>query len=222
MPDVLEQVVTYLPNSYIVTIADLVKADLLAATNLQLCLYTNTPSLSRDITLAELTEATFGGYVRKAITALNGPYMDQFGNAFITSNLQIFTSDGTGGQGVRGSFLMADNSGSAATATNAGVGGAYNVLTVITAPGSGYEVAPMVHFTGATGSGAAGYAEISGGEVVAIHVTDVGSAYTTYTIVVDPPKSLIAVGAFPFVKNMAAATDALPTVQEIVIPPIAA
>jgi len=120
MPDLIEQVVTYIPDGYVLAIADLVAADLLASTNLELCLYTNSPSLNRETTLADLVEAIFGGYARAPITAINGPYMDQFGNAFLVSDLVIFVCDGSGSQGVVGSFLMRDNGGTQAVATNAG------------------------------------------------------------------------------------------------------
>lgn len=54
---------------------------------------------------------------------------------------------------------------------------------VVTAGGSGYTVAPSVSFSGGHGSGAAATAVVSGGAVVAVNLTAIGSGYVTGDVV---------------------------------------
>lgn len=220
MPDVIETTSTALSNAYLVDMADLVKADLEGSANLMLRLFTNNITPDRETPLNNFTEAVGGGYAPVNITSFNGPYMDAFGNAYIVSDLQIFTCDGTATNGMVGSYLTRDTGGDAATATATGTGGVYDPIVTVTDGGGPYTTAPTVRFTGADGSGAAGYAEISGGEVVAVHITNRGTGYSTYLITIDPPQELVAAGRFPATVNMSSPTDALPTTQDIVIPPI--
>lgn len=73
-------------------------------------------------------------------------------------------------------------SGATATATvpAAGAAGAGTVTgTNVTAGGTGYTTAPNVQFTGGGGTGAAGFANLSGGVVISITITVPGSGYTT-------------------------------------------
>jgi len=59
-----------------------------------------------------------------------------------------------------------------------------NSNPAVTSGGVGYTGAPMVTFTGGGGTGAEGYATVSGGQVTGIVITDPGTGYTT-----PPPSS---------------------------------
>lgn len=223
MADVIEPIASVLTQNEIVDILNLEEADLAANALVQLGLYTNSITPGPSTTLANLTEATFGGYARKTISAWNGPYVDQLGNAYLISALQVFTCDGTNGQGIIGSFLAKNNGGTLAVATNPGNAGEYHINFTVTNPGTLYQTAPRVNLTGATGTGATAHSIINGdGEVIDIVLDNPGSGYTTYTVVIDSPQSLVATNPFPAAVNMSAATDALPTTQQLTIPPISA
>ena len=76
-----------------------------------------------------------------------------------------------------------DNNGTAITIARplsvpAGFGVSGTSITVPTG-GSGYYGAPLVKFTGGTGTGATGYAVISGGVVTSITMTSPGTGYTS-------------------------------------------
>jgi hypothetical protein len=222
MPDLVTCPVNYFPDAQTLALAQLLETDLVAATNVQLGCYTNPVTWGRETTLDQITEATFGGYARETLAAWNGPWLDEDGNAYIISDLVVFVCDGTNGQGVEGLFLCKDNGGTQATATATGTATEYDPVFVITDPGTLYESAPRVTLNGATGSGATAHAEIAGGLVVAIHLDTPGTGYTTFTVVIDPPRTLVAGGNFSVTQNMFAATDALPTNIQLSIPPIAA
>ena len=223
MPDVIEPVVSVLSQNEIVDILNLEEADLVANPLVQLGLYTNAITPGPSTTLGDLTEATFGGYARATIATWNGPFVDQLGNAYLISDLVVFTCDGTSGQGIVGSFLAKNNGGTQAVATNPGNAGAYHINFTVTTQGTLYQQAPTVRLTGATGAGATAHAIIDGaGHVIDIVLDDPGSGYTTYVVVIDPPQSLVATNPFPASVNMSSATDALPTTQQLTIPPIAA
>jgi hypothetical protein len=211
---------TVLTNAENLAIAAAEAAALTASSLVQMGLYTNNIVPGRDTTLSTLNEATFGGYGRTTIAAWDGPYVDATGNSWITSGLQVFTADGTSSNQIYGSFLARENAGVHATATNAGNAGAYAALFTITNGGTLYESPPKVRLTGATGSGATAHAVLTAGVVTSIVLDTPGSAYTTYTVVIDPPMSLVAVNQFTAPIGMSLPTDAIVTNQEISIPPI--
>lgn len=68
-------------------------------------------------------------------------------------------------------------------------GGLYNSISV-TAPGFGYNIAPLVQATGATGTLAAGYVQLGSSSLYAPLLTNPGSAYTTASFVITPIISL--------------------------------
>lgn len=220
MPDLVEPASTTLTNAEVLAIAGLEKTALLANAQVQLGLYKSNVIVTRDTKLNVLTEATFGGYSRITLSAWNGPYADQFGSGYILSNLQIFTCDGTAGNQIYGYFATKANAGVRATATNVGNAGAYDVNFVVTNGGTLYEVPPTVHLTGATGSGATAHAVLTNGVVTDIVLDTPGSGYTTYTVVIDYPSSLISVSPLAQPLSMNLATDAMACVQEIEIPTI--
>jgi hypothetical protein len=220
MPDLIEPASTTISNNEMFNLANQEKTALLANSSVQLGLYTNNVTANRNTKLSDLTEATFGGYSRQTISAWDGPYLDPTGNAYLLSPLQVFTCNGSGSNQCYGAFLASVNSGVQATATNVGNSGAYASAFVITNGGTLYETPPKVHLTGATGAGATAHAVLTGGVVTSIVLDNPGSAYTTYTVVIDPPMSLVAVDPFVQPVGMALATDALPFIQEISIPAI--
>jgi hypothetical protein len=58
--------------------------------------------------------------------------------------------------------------------------------------GAGYTTVPQVQFVGGGGSGAAGTASISNGQVTVITLTNAGSGYTSPpTVLIDPPTGLL-------------------------------
>ncbi|HWY29867.1 MAG TPA: LamG-like jellyroll fold domain-containing protein, partial [Candidatus Acidoferrum sp.] len=79
--------------------------------------------------------------------------------------------------------------------TASGPAGAYAQLVgnfvypaVVTNGGFGYGVVPSVSFVGGGGSGAAGFATVSNGAVIAVTVTNTGSGYTSApNVVIGPP-----------------------------------
>lgn len=220
MADIIEPIQTVIPNAEVSAIVGLEGTALATATDVQMILYTNNASLDNTVVLSSLTEATYGGYARQTISAWNGPYLDQFGQGYILSPLVVFTANGTTSNQIYGSALIKDNGGTQATATNAGNSGAYAVDFDITLAGSGYESPPKVTLSGATGTGATAHAVISGGAVTDIILDNPGSGYTTYTVVIAKPQSLVAANKFAAPVNMALATDALPQIQKIAIGPI--
>ena len=68
-------------------------------------------------------------------------------------------------------------------------GGLYNSISV-TAPGFGYNLAPIVQASGATGTLASGYVQLGSSSLYAPLLTNPGSGYTTATFVVIPVISL--------------------------------
>ena len=92
---------------------------------------------------------------------------------FLTANLtavNVYSGGGT-----------IDNNGIAITIPKALVapaGSGANSNPTVTSGGSGYVGAPLVTVTGATGTGAAAYATVSGGVVTGIVVTSPGTGYT--------------------------------------------
>jgi hypothetical protein len=80
--------VTLYPNSAALYLAGLVKAALAAS---HLCLYKAISApLSPSTVIANLTEADYDGYARKALAAWNNPYLDPAGGASIQSGTQQF------------------------------------------------------------------------------------------------------------------------------------
>jgi hypothetical protein len=92
---------------------------------------------------------------------------------------------------------------SAASATNAGNGGAYANAFTIASGGNGYLTAPSVRLTGADGSGAAAHAVLTRGVVTSIVLDAPGNGYTTYGVNIDPPPPI---NTFFFTSNVATAT----------------
>jgi hypothetical protein len=182
-------------------------------------LYQNNVTVSDQTVLSDVQECNFGGYAKAVISSFSSANIDQVGNAWALTPLEVFQCNGVSGNNVYGAYLTG-STGVQATATNAGNVGAYASVFVITAGGSGYQIAPAVLLTGATGSGAAAHAVITGGVVTSIVLDSPGSAYTTYTVVIDPPELLLAISPFGVNIPVSLATDAIPFVQQVGIPSI--
>lgn len=102
--------------------------------------------------------------------------------ATATNNITLFGDAILDAVNVYGAGGTIDNNGTAITINRAllvpaGFGVSATSITVPSG-GSGYIGAPLVKFTGGTGSGATGYAVISGGVVSNIVVTSPGTGYT--------------------------------------------
>lgn len=188
------------------------KADLLAA-GLYLKLFVNDVTVSAGTALPELTEASAPGYAPLHVTTLNGPFLDQEGNAYMTTPEAVYTTTGGGTDLCYGAFLVMVT-GAAATATFTLTGGQYT-LPVITSGGSGYLTAPRVTVTGATGTGAKLTAVLTGGAVTSITIDDPGAGYTTATATLEAPMQLIVCGNFPVPRPLQVVTDAVPVVVEL-------
>jgi autotransporter-associated beta strand protein len=117
----------------------------------------------------QIAALNFNGGTLKAYTTNSGATF--FSNANVDS-ANVYPNGGT-----------IDNNGTAITVGNALVKPAgFGVsATSITVPvgGSGYIGAPLVKFTGGTGTGATGYAVISGGVVTNVVVTSPGTGYNS-------------------------------------------
>ena len=199
--------------------------DLLARSFCQLWLYQNNVVPAPGNTLAAFQEATYSGYARFTVNSFTNTAVDPQNNAYVTSALADFTCNGGGvNNTIYGSLLVATNpSGVQATATNAGNSGAYATTFTITAGGSGYQVPPAVHLTGATGTGATAHAVLTNGVVTSIVLDTPGSAYTTYTVTIDPPMEIIKQNVLSQGGiSMALATDALTTYTQLIEPSQAA
>lgn len=218
--DLVQTVTDVFSDGEILTIAGLEKTALLAATDVQLMLFTNVPAITRATKLGDLTEANFGGYARATISAWNGPYLDSVGFGYIMSAVEIFTADGTSSNAVTGSALIRDNGGTQATATAAIGGGGAIASTVITLAGTKYEAPPAVTITGAPGVGFVGHTTLSADGVASIVIDNPGSGYVAPVVHIAKPQSIVLSGLFPSPVVMALVTDALPTVVEVAIPPI--
>jgi hypothetical protein len=72
------------------------------------------------------------------------------------------------------------------------VSGGHVMFTVVFDGGAGYVSPPNVHFTGGSGSGAAGFASILFGTVASVTMTSEGSGYTAAppAIQIDPPPAV--------------------------------
>src|SRR5579871_1400861 len=202
------------------TLSDLV-TDLLARSVLQVWLYSNNVNPANTVNLASFTECTFGGYARVNVTSFTTVKQDPVGNAFALTPLVSFDCDGTSSDNVCGAILVGTKTGGvAATATNAGNSGAYAALFTITAGGSGYENAPKVRLTGATGSGATAHAVITAGVVTAIVLDTPGTGYTTYLVVIDPPLEVVQQSQLSTTGiNISTSTDSINTNVQLAIPP---
>jgi hypothetical protein len=187
------------------------KTALLAAA-IHLKLFINNVIVAESTHLTDLTEAVAPGYTEFNVTTLNGPSLDQAGNAYMTSNEAFFACAGGGSDLCYGAYVVQET-GAAATVTFTEAGGAYT-LPVITSGGAGYLVAPKITPTGATGSGAILTATITGGVVTGITIVSPGTGYTTATATIEAPTKLIAAGNFPTPKPLQLSTDSIPVVVE--------
>jgi hypothetical protein len=182
------------------------------AAGLHLKLFKNNVIIAPSTALAGLTEAVAPGYAPFAITTLNGPSLDQSGNAYMTSSEAFFVCSGGGSDLCYGAYVVQDT-GAAATVTFTLTGGQYT-LPVIGSGGAGYLVAPLVTVTGATGSGAILTATITGGVVTAITIVNPGTGYTTATATIAPPNKLVAAANFESPKPLQLSTDSIPVIVE--------
>jgi hypothetical protein len=225
MPDVYDPINAQMSvRSSIERLNDFV-TDLLGRSVLQLWLYQNNVTPAATNTLAAVQEANFSGYSRFTVGSFTATAVDPLNNAYVTSSLADFACNGGGvNNTIYGSLLVGTNpSGVQATATNAGNSGAYASSFTITAGGSGYQVAPAVHLTGATGTGATAHAVITNGVVTSIVLDTPGSAYTTYTVTIDAPVELLKQNVLTQAGiSMALATDALQTYCQLIEPSQAA
>ena len=220
MPDVYDPIQAQMSKiSAQERLADYV-TDLLGRANLELWLYQNNVAPGPTVNLGAFVEATFGGYSRFTVSAFTAVAVDPSQNAYVTSALADFACNGSApANTIYGSILVATNpTGVQATATNAGNAGAYAALFVITNAGSGYEIAPKVHLTGATGAGATAHAVLgAGGSITDIVLDTPGAAYTTYTVVIDPPLELIKQNVLSNGGvSVALATDAVTTYTQLI------
>jgi hypothetical protein len=188
------------------------KTDLLTAT-IFCKLFVNNVIVSAATVLSDLTEATAPGYLSVAVTTLNGPFLDQAGNAYMTTPENLFVCSGGGADICYGAYLVSVT-GAAATATFTEASGAYTA-PVVTGGGSGYLVPPKVTPTGATGSGAVLVAVLTAGVVTGITIVSPGTGYTTATATIEPPTVLVEAGNFPSPRPLQTITDAIPVVLEL-------
>jgi hypothetical protein len=73
----------------------------------------------------------------------------------------------------------------------------------LTAPGSGYTIAPSVSFNDVSGHGATAYAQISNGSVTNIVITDAGSEYSSNTTINIPAAASLSLNVvIPSAKNL--------------------
>ena len=220
MPDLYDPIQTQVtPPAAVEILSDFI-TDLLARTHLYAILYSNNVALTPQITLQQLTEATFGGYARQTVSSFNGPYIDPNHAAYAQSPLLTFACNGTASNTIYGSALVGTPPGATpATATNAGAAGGYSGSFTITGGGSGYQFPPAVKLTGAGGSGAAAHSVITGGVVTDIILDSPGTGYSTYPVVIDPPLQLIQINQLSTSGiSMALSTDALPTYVQLTQP----
>lgn len=222
MPDLYEPIATQqTAGSALQALSDYM-VDLLALTDLKVILYQNNVVPSPTMDISALVEADFGGYTRQTVAALSGPFLDSSNQAYSQTALLTFTADGSSANSIYGAALVGTPAGATpATATNPGNAGAYDPAFVITAGGGGYQTVPKVRLTGATGSGATAHAVLTAGMVTDIVLDTPGSAYTTFTVDIDPPLELIQLSQL---SNsgiaMALTTDALPTYIQLTQPSV--
>src|SRR5207247_393615 len=116
-------------------------------------------------------------------TSFTGGTVDFGINAIGTANLSGTTVASvtvtSGGSGYTGAPTVTFTGGGTPTVAATGLG-TFGVASVtVNTAGSGYTSAPTVSFTGGGGSGAAGFATVSGGFVSGITLTSGGSGYTS-------------------------------------------
>lgn len=176
-------------------------------------LFSNNIIVTPGTPLTSLVESAAPGYAPISVGALDGPYLDQSGNAYGVTPLLNYACSGGGSDLIYGCYMV-EATGPAATATFTLAGGAYTV-PVITSGGSGYLVPPRVTVTGATGTGAVLTATIAGGVVTAINIVSGGTGYTTATCTIEPPLNLIEVANFPTPLPLQKSTDNIPLVVQL-------
>lgn len=73
----------------------------------QMILYTNPVAITPSLTLADLTEAAFGGYARSAILNWTAPYLDATKNPTVSADPATFVmSDNTLPESIQGYGLL--------------------------------------------------------------------------------------------------------------------
>ncbi|MES2475625.1 MAG: autotransporter-associated beta strand repeat-containing protein [Verrucomicrobiota bacterium] len=129
---------------------------------------TLTTTMVRCGQAAPSTSVNFNGGTLRALSTNAGA---TFFNDANVDRVNVFPAGGT-----------IDNNGTAITIGNALVAPASSGVgassIAVPSGGSGYIGAPVVKFSGGTGSGATGYAILSGGVVTSIAVTNPGTGYT--------------------------------------------
>lgn len=171
--------------------------------------------INEQTTLANLTEATFGGYAPIPVTAFEGPYIDATGQPYMATPVAAFGADGTTSpDNIYGAYLTASIAGTTATGT-AGLTGGVITSTAITLGGTNYQAPPYITITDGTGHGAIIEATITGGVVTALTIVAGGSGYTAPTLAFDAPSELVGGFNISPARSMGLATDGLPVVQQI-------
>lgn len=198
--------------------------DIAARSIKQVGLYANNVTPNVNLTLANLTEASFGGYARITATPFTAIGRDPQGNSYATTPLLVFQANGNAPSNlIYGAFLVATKpGGTTATATNAGNGsGGYDTDFNVTNAGAGYEAAPPVTITGADGIGASAHAVINAsGQVTSLVLDAAGSGYTTYTLTMQAPVELVKISQLSQTGiAMGAATNQLVTFMQVQMPP---
>jgi hypothetical protein len=197
-------------------LADLI-TDLLARTELWVCLFNNNVALVPTNTLSQFNETTFGGYARfNVLTAgFNAVAIDALNNAYANcAGAPFFPCNGTAADTVWGSLLAATVVGATqGAAHNTGAGGNYSSASIVDNPGTSYSGFETVTPTGATGSGAKLKLVVNpAGNITSITTVAAGSGYTTYTISIEKPLQLIKANLLTNVGiPMALPTDAIAT-----------
>jgi len=176
-------------------------------------IFVNNIIISTATTLADLTECSSPGYTSTNVVVLNGPFLDQGGNAYMTTPESLFVCTGGGTDLCYGAYLV-EGTGTASTVAFTLSAGAYT-LPVVTDHGGVYLVPPRITVTGATGSGAILEAVLTGTTLTGVTIVDGGTGYTTVTATIEEPYDLVAAGNFPAPRPLQLVTDAIPVVIEL-------
>jgi hypothetical protein len=197
----------------------LILAWLEGSVNAQMVLFTAAPPPSPTVRLSDFTFASFAGYAPASVSGWSDVGLDANNQAYAFADTVTFQgSDTVNSQTVVAAGLIADNSGTQATAGSVVLTGTAITSIPVSGGGSGYEFPPAVTFTGGTGSGGAAHTVISGGAVTGI-VVDAGGDYSVApTAVIAKPQSLVEWGPLPSGVPMGLPSSLLPLVPQINLP----
>jgi hypothetical protein len=166
----------------------------------QLHLDTSGTNIVQDTPMSDLVEPTDPLYVPIELSTPSGdPYTDPAGNIYYLLGLQTFIPSESLID-VTGWFVTGVNTSSSAvpaTATATEASGSVTAV-IVTAGGSGYQIAPTVTIAPpTTGRTARAHAVLTGGVVTSIVVDDAGTGYTAApTVAIGVPSTLQGGGTF--------------------------